>query len=55
MDARSHILWYSMQLKDGPPAPIQLLDLVIQKLDSSILLMGSLYMELHSDYLNRVR
>jgi hypothetical protein len=52
----SHILWYSMQLREGPPAPLQLLDLVIQKLDSSsILLLGSLHMDLHPDYLNRVR
>jgi hypothetical protein len=45
-----------MQLREGPPAPLQLLDLVIQKLDSSsILLLGSLHMDLHPDYLNRVR
>jgi hypothetical protein len=51
----SHILWYSMQMRDGPPAPLELVDLVIQKLDNSILLLGSVYMELHPDYLNRVR
>ncbi len=44
-----------MQMRDGPPAPLELVDLVIQKLDNSILLLGSVYMELHPDYLNRVR
>jgi len=55
-DKGSMILWYSMQLKDGPPTPLELMDLLTQKLDSkSIILLGSPYMELHSDYLNRVR
>jgi hypothetical protein len=55
-DKGSAILWYSMQLKNRPPSPIEMMDLLTQKLDSkSIILMGSANMELHTDYLNRVR
>jgi len=55
-DKGSSILWYSLQTKDTVPLQIQAMDLLIQKLDSeSIILVGSPYMELHNDYLNRVR
>jgi len=55
-DKGSSILWYSMQLKEVEPTPLETMDLLTHKLDSkSIILMGSPNMELHSDYLNRVR
>ena len=37
----SAILWYSMQLKDRYPTPVETMDLLTQKLDSkSIILLG---------------
>lgn len=52
----SHLLWYSMQTKGLRPSPLELVDLVTQKLDNrSIILIGSPNMEIRPDYFNRVR
>jgi len=56
-DKASSILWYSLQLQDTSlPSPLETLDLLVTKLDTkSIILLGSANMELHTEYLNRVR
>lgn len=57
-NAGTHLLWYSLQTKAGVPSPsrLELMDLVTAKLENkTIILLGSPYMEVRSDFFNRVR